>query len=387
MLDADTRRQIIETLSRFVAEELIPAEPTVADEGAVPPRLIEAMAGFGLFGMALPEEWGGLGLTMEEEVEILFILCRASLSFRSVLGINNGVGSFGILKFGTEEQKRRHLPHLASGGRIAAFCLTEPDFGSDAAAIRTRARRGGDHWVLDGTKRFITNAPHAGVFTVIARTDPQSTDHRGLTAFLVERDAPGLSVGPTDRKLGLAGSHTADVILDGCRIPADAILGREGDGFKIAMSALERGRIGIAASAVGMAQRLIDEALAYGMERRTFGKPIVEHQLVQAMLADSEAEAFAARTMVVEAARRHDAGLPCGKEASCCKLFATEMVGRVADRALQIFGGAGYMRDYPIEQLYRDVRVLRIYEGTSQIQQLIIAKHMIRDGASPLRRR
>lgn len=387
MLDADTRRQIAETLSRFVAEELIPAEPIVAEEGAVPRRLIDAMAEFGLFGMALPEEWGGLGLTMEEEVEILFILCRASLSFRSVLGINNGVGSFGILSFGTEEQKRRHLPHLASGERIAAFCLTEPDFGSDAGAVRTRARRDGDSYVLDGTKRFITNAPHAGVFTIIARTDPESADHRGLSAFLVERGMPGLSVGPIDRKLGLAGSHTADVILDECRIPADAMLGQEGDGFKIAMSALERGRIGIAASAVGMAQRLIDEALAYAMERRTFGKPIAEHQLVQAMLADSEAEAFAARTMVIEAARRHDAGLPCGKEASCCKLFATEMVGRIADRALQIFGGAGYMRDYPIEQLYRDVRVLRIYEGTSQIQQLIIAKHMIRDGASPLRRR
>ena len=386
MLDQDTRRQILDELSRFVAEELIPAEPTVAEEGAVPRHLIDAMARLGLFGMALPEEWGGLGLTMEEEVELLFVLCRASLSFRSVLGINNGPGSFGILKFGSEEHRRRHLPALASGERIAAFCLTEPDFGSDAASIRTRARRDGDGYVLDGTKRYITNAPHAGVFTVIARTDPASTDHRGLTAFLIERGTPGLSVGPTDRKLGLAGSHTADVILEGCRVPADARLGEEGEGFKIAMSALERGRIGIAASAVGMAQRLIDEALAYATQRRTFGKPIAEHQLVQAMLADSEAEAFAARSMVVEAARRHDAGLPCGKEASCCKLFATEMVGRVADRALQVFGGAGYMRDYPIEQLYRDVRVLRIYEGTSQIQQLIIAKHMIRDGASPLRR-
>lgn len=385
MLDADTRRQILDTLERFVRDELIPAERELAEQQAVPPRLVRGMAELGLFGMALPQDWGGLGLTMEEEVEVLSVLCRAALSFRSVLGINNGVGSFGILAFGTEEQKQRHLPALASGERIAAFCLTEPDVGSDAAAVRCRARRDGDHWVLDGTKRFITNAPHAGVFTVIARTDPASTDHRGLTAFLVERGTPGLSVGPVDAKMGLAGSHTADVVFDGCRIPADAILGREGEGFRIAMSALERGRIGIAASAVGMAQRLIDEALAYAMERRSFGKPIAEHQLVQAMLADSEAELFAARSMVTEAARRHDRRLPCAKEASCAKLFATEMVGRVADRALQIFGGAGYMRDYPIEQLYRDVRVLRIYEGTSQIQQLIIAKHMIRDGASPLR--
>ena len=386
MLDRETLDQICKMLGRFVAEELIPAEADVAEQNAVPPRLVARMAELGLFGMSLPEEWGGLGLTLEEEVQILFVLCRASLSFRSVLGINNGVGSYGILKHGSEEQKRRHLRRLASGEEIASFCLTEPDVGSDAAAVRTQARRDGDGWVLDGTKRFITNAPHAGVFTVIARSDPESRDHKGLSAFLVERGTPGLSVGPADRKLGLAGSHTADVVFESCRLPADALLGQEGEGFRIAMSALERGRIGIAASAVGMAERLIDEGLAYAQERRTFGKPICEHQLVQAMLADSAAEAFAARSMVVEAARRYDAGEACGKQASCCKLFATEAVGRIADRTLQIFGGAGYMRDYPIEQLYRDVRVLRIYEGTSQIQQLIIAKHMIREGASALRR-
>ncbi|MEX2629417.1 MAG: acyl-CoA dehydrogenase family protein [Tistlia sp.] len=386
MLDRETFGQITETLGRFVAEQLIPAEPAMAEAGAVPPGLIAQMAELGLFGMALPEEWGGLGLTLEEEVELLFILCRASLSFRSVLGINNGVGSYGILRYGSDAQKRRHLPRLASGERIAAFCLTEPDFGSDAASIRTSASRRDGGWVIEGTKRFITNAPEAGVFTVIARSDSGSRDHKGLTAFLVERNTPGLSVGPTDRKLGLAGSHTADVVFSDCRIPEEAILGAEGEGFRIAMSALERGRIGIAASAVGMSLRLIDEALAYAGERRSFGKPIGEHQLVQAMLADSEAEAFAARSMVLEAARRYDAGEPCGKQASCCKLFATEAVGRIADRTLQIFGGAGYMRDYPIEQLYRDVRVLRIYEGTSQIQQLIIARQMMRDGASPLRR-
>ncbi len=386
MLDRETLTQILDTLERFVAEELIPAEPRLDAEGGVPPELVARMAELGLFGMALPEEWGGLGLTLEEEIEVLLVLCRASLSFRSVLGINNGVGSYGILKYGSEDQKRRHLPRLASGEEIAAFCLTEPDVGSDAASVRSRARRDGEAWVLDGSKRYITNAPHAGVFTVIARTDPESRDHKGLSAFLVERDTPGLSVGPTDRKLGLAGSHTADVTFDGCRLPAEAMLGGEGEGFKIAMSALERGRIGIAASAVGMSRRLIDEALAYAGERKTFGKPIAEHQLVQAMLADSEAEAFAARAMVMEAARRYDAGEPCGKQASCCKLFAAEAVGRIADRALQIFGGAGYMRDYPIEQLYRDVRVLRIYEGTSQIQQLIIAKQMLRDGPSALRR-
>jgi acyl-CoA dehydrogenase len=386
MLDRETFDQIAETLTRFVSERLIPAEPALDAAGAVPPELVAQMAELGLFGMALPEEWGGLGLTLEEEVELLFILCRASLSFRSVLGINNGVGSYGILRYGSEAQKQRHLPRLASGEEIASFCLTEPDFGSDAGAIRTRASRTDGGWVLEGAKRYITNAPHAGVFTVIARSDPESRDHKGLTAFLVERETPGLSVGPTDRKLGLAGSHTADVLFEDCRIPEDAILGAEGEGFRIAMSALERGRIGIAASAVGMSLRLIDEALAYAGERRSFGKPIGEHQLVQAMLADSEAEAYAARSLVVEAARRYDAGEPCGKQASCCKLFATEAVGRIADRALQIFGGAGYMRDYPIEQLYRDVRVLRIYEGTSQIQQLIIARQMMRDGASPLRR-
>lgn len=386
MLDSETRQHILDTISRFVRDDLIPAERELAEQEAVPDRLIRKMADLGLFGMALPQDWGGLGLTMEEEVDVLFLLCRASLSFRSVLGINNGVGSFGILNFGTDAQKQRHLPSLASGEQIAAFCLTEPDVGSDAAAVRCRARRDGDHWVLDGTKRFITNAPHADVFTVIARTDPASNDHRGLSAFLIERGTPGLIVGPIDDKMGLVGSHTADVVFDNCRIPASAMLGPEGAGFKIAMSSLERGRIVIATCAVGMAHRLIDEALSYAMQRRTFGKPIAEHQLVQAMLADSQAELFAARSMVETTARRYDSGQSCAMEASCAKLFATEMVGRVADRAMQILGGAGYMREYPVEQLYRDVRVLRIYEGTSQIQQIIIAKHMIRNGASPLRR-
>lgn len=387
MLEQETRQQIRDMLERFVAEELIPAEAEMAANKAVPDHLITKMADMGLFGLSVPSEWGGLGMTLEEEVEVLLILCRASLSFRSVLGINNGVGSYGILVHGSDEQRARHLSRLASGEEIASFCLTEPDFGSDAASIRTRATRDGDSWVLNGTKRYITNAPHAGVFTIIARTDPNSTNHKGLSAFLVERGTPGLEVGATDEKMGLVGSHTADVILSNCRIPAESMLGQEGDGFKIAMSALERGRIGIAASAAGMSRRLIDEAIAYAQTRTTFGKPIADHQLIQAMIADSETEAFAAESMIMESARRYDAGQDCSREASCCKLFATEAVGRIADRTLQIFGGAGYMRDYPIEQLYRDVRVLRIYEGTSQIQQLIIAKNLLKQGASSMRRK
>lgn len=381
-LDAATRREFVEAIEQFVAGRLLPHEVQVEREGKVPPEIVREMAQLGLFGLSIPEQWGGLGLGMEDEVAVLIALCRANLSFRSTIGINNGVGSHGILGYGTDAQRSTYLPQMACGDSIASFCLTEPECGSDAAALRTAARRKDDGWVLNGTKRYITNAPYADVFTVIARTDPDSRDHRGLSAFVVERGAPGLHIGQPDRKMGLAGSHTADVIFEDCHVGAQALLGAEGQGFAIAMSSLNRGRIGIAAAAIGASYRLIEEALGYATQRRAFGSAIAEHQLVQAMLADSETETYAARCMVEQTARDFDRNLPVIKQASCCKLFATETVGKVADRVLQIFGGAGFMGEYPIERIYRDVRVMRIYEGTSQIQQLIIARQMLKQHAA-----
>jgi acyl-CoA dehydrogenase len=382
-LDPETLEQFLDTLDRFVRERLIPHEAQVADDDAIPPPLIQEIRDMGLFGMSIPEEFGGLGLTMAEEVAAAFVLGQTSPVFRSLVGTNNGIGSQGIIIDGTPEQKSAYLPKLATGEMIASFALTEPDAGSDAGSLKTSARRDGDHYVLNGTKRFITNAPHAGLFTVFARTDPASKTSSGVTAFLVEAGTPGLSLGPIDKKMGQKGSHTCDVILDDCRVPASAILGgKEGRGFKTAMKVLDRGRLHISAVCVGASERLIRDSLAYAMDRKQFGGPIAEKQLIQAMLADSKAESYAARCMIEETARRKDAGKNVSTEAACCKMFASEMVGRVADRAVQIHGGAGYIADYGIERFYRDVRLFRIYEGTTQIQQIVIARNMISDAGA-----
>ncbi len=379
-LDQNTLHQLLETASRFVRERLVPLEDEVAENDAIPADIVAEMREMGLFGYALPQEYGGLGLSMEEEVRLAFELGQTSPAFRSAFGTNNGIGGQGLVMDGTDEQKQRYLPRLASGEIVSAFALTEPDAGSDAASLRTSARRDGHNYVLNGTKRYITNAPEAGLFTVFARTDPDSTDARGVSAFLVEADTPGLSLGRPDKKMGQRGAHTCDVIFDDCRVPADALLGGvEGQGFRTAMKTLDRGRIHIGAVSVGVAERLIRDSLRYAMERHQFGKPIAEFQLIQAMLADSKTEAYAARCMVLDAARRRDAGENVSTEAGCCKMFATEMVGRVADRAVQIYGGAGYISDYSAERFYRDVRLFRIYEGTTQIQQLVIARNMIRE--------
>jgi len=378
--DESSFRQLLDTLRRFVAERLVPNEARAAADDRVPPELVSGMRALGLFGLSVPEEFGGLGLTMEEEVLAAFELGRTSPAFRSVFGTNNGIGSQGIIIDGTPEQKRAWLPRLATGELIASFALTEAEAGSDAASLRASARRDGDEYRLNGVKRFITNAPEADIFTLMARTGGEGAG--GISAFIVERRSPGLSVGKPERKMGQQGAHIADVILEDCRVPAANLIGGvEGQGFKTAMKVLDRGRLHIAAVCVGTAERLIADSLRYAMERRQFGKPIAEFQLIQAMLADSRTEAYAARCMVVDAARRKDAGEPIATEASCCKLFASEMVGRVADRAVQIHGGAGYIADYGIERFYRDVRLFRIYEGTSQIQQLVIARNMVR-GAS-----
>lgn len=381
-LDSDTLTDLLGAVERFVRTRLRPIEDQVAHEDHIPDAIVNEMKEMGLFGLSIPQEYGGLGLTMAEEVQVAFRLGHTSPAFRSLIGTNNGIGSQGIIIDGTDEQMRRYLPRLATGELISCFCLTEAEAGSDAGSLRTSARRDGDGYVLNGSKRYITNAPHAGLFTVFARTNEERPDAQGVSAFLVEGGAPGLSLGKTDMKMGQKGTHTCDVIFDDVRVSADAIIGgarRENQGFKTAMRVLDRGRLHISAVCVGVAERLIADSLAYAMDRKQFGQAIAQFQLVQAMLADMRAETFAAKCMVEETARRRDAGLDVSTDAACAKMFASEMVGRVADKAVQIHGGAGYMTEYGIERLYRDVRLFRIYEGTTQIQQLVIARGMIRE--------
>jgi acyl-CoA dehydrogenase len=377
--DPESFKLLIDTIDRFVRERLIPREQEVADTDAIPQDIVDEMRRLGLFGLTIPEQYGGLGLTMEEEVLAAIALTRASPAFRSIMGTNNGIGSLGLVFDGTGAQKQKYLPRLASGELIGSFALTEPGSGSDAGSLTTSAKREGDHYVINGAKRYITNAPQAGIFTVMARTDPRSKDAAGVSAFIVERGTPGLSVGKPDRKMGQRGAHTADVIFENVRVPADNVIGGvEGMGFKTAMKVLDKARIHIAAVSVGAATRILDEALRYAVDRRQFGQSIGEFQLVQAMLADSQAELYAARSMTLDAARKRDDGEPVTMEAACCKLYASEMVGRVADRAVQIHGGAGYMQESAVERFYRDVRLFRLYEGTSQIQQLVIARNMLK---------
>ncbi|MGI1677105.1 MAG: acyl-CoA dehydrogenase family protein [Cellvibrionaceae bacterium] len=380
--DQEFLNQILDTVSRFVRERLVPLEAQVAEDSKIPDDIVQEMKDLGFFGLTIPEEYGGMGLTMEEEVLVAFELGRTSPAFRSLIGTNNGIGSAAIVFDGTEEQKQKYLPLYASGETIGSFCLTEPDVGSDSAAVKTTAERDGDFYILNGTKRYITNASRAGTFTVMARTNQDIKGARGVSSFLVDANLPGITLGAIDKKMGQAGSTTSDVIFENCRVPADALIGgKEGEGFITAMKVLDRGRLHISGVSVGAAERLIEDALKYAMERKQFGKPIAEHQLIQAMLADSKAEAYAARCMVIEAARKRDEGNNISTEASCCKLFATEMVGRVADRAVQIHGGAGYISEYAVERFYRDVRLFRLYEGTSQIQQIVIARNMVRDAS------
>ncbi|KXU82882.1 acyl-CoA dehydrogenase [Caballeronia megalochromosomata] len=378
--DIETMNVLRDNIARFVRERLIPNEERVAESDEIAQDIVADMKAMGLFGLTIPEAYGGLQLTMEEEVIAMFELGRASPAFRSLIGTTVGIGSQGILLDGTEEQKARYLPRLATGEIIASFALTEPEAGSDAASLRTTAIRDGDHYVVNGTKRYITNAPQAGIFTLMARTNPEDKGSGGISAFIVEAGTPGLSFGKRDKKMGQRGAHTCDVIFDNCRVPAANLIGGvEGKGFKTAMKVLDKGRIHIAAICVAVAQRMLDDTVQYAIERKQFGQAIGEFQLVQAMLADSRAELYAARCMVLDAARRRDEGANVSTEASCAKLFASEMCGRVADRAVQIHGGAGYMSEYGIERFYRDVRLFRIFEGTTQVQQLVIARNMLRE--------
>ncbi|MCK9512821.1 MAG: acyl-CoA dehydrogenase family protein [Pigmentiphaga sp.] len=375
----ETLELLIDAVRRFTREVLVPAEPEVQLTHEIPDHVVRGLKELGLFGMTVPQEYGGLGLSMYEEARLVFEVAYAAPAFRSYFGTTNGVGTLGIINEGSEAQKRKYLPKLASGEMLASFCLTEPDAGSDAASLATRAVHDGDHYIINGTKRFITNAIHAGVFTVFARTGTKEQGASGISAFLVDRGTPGMSIGQPYEKMGFAGSHESDVTFDNVRVSASALLGAEGQGFKSAMRSLDHARLHMAAVAVGACERLLDEGVRYAIERKQFGRPIAEFQLIQAMLADSQAEAYAARAMVEKAARDKDAGKKITKEAACCKYFATEAAGRIADRILQVHGGNGYMKEYAIERLYRDVRLLRIYEGTSQILQIIAARELVRE--------
>ncbi len=374
--------QLLDGVRRFVSEELIPNEAQVAAQNDIPTSLVNKMAELGLFGLSIPTNYGGLELTMEEECLVALELGRASPAFRTVVGTNIGIGSQGLIMDGRPDQKDYWLPKLASGEVISSFALTEPDAGSDAGSIRTTAVREGDCYRLNGTKRYITNADKAGLFTLMARTDPETKGSKGVSAFLVPAETPGLSIGAPEQKMGQHGTQVCDVILNNAEIPISALLGtEEGKGFITAMKVLERGRLHISAVCVGIANRLINESTRYSAQRKQFGQAISEFQLVQGMLADMKTEWYAGRSMVIDAAQKKDLGDPVATESSCCKYFCSEMVGRVADNAVQIFGGAGYITDYGIERFYRDVRIFRLYEGTSQIQQLIIARNMLREFA------
>jgi acyl-CoA dehydrogenase len=376
-IDADTFVLFRRTVERFVRERLIPREREIAQLEAPPQDLLDEVRNLGLFGLCYPESYGGLGLDPVQEVEIGFELGRASPAMRNFISIHNGVAGQCLSRAGTPAQKDRFMPRLASGEIIAAFALTEPDSGSDARSIKTRAERNGQGWVLNGQKRFISNASFAGLFTVFAQVR-EGSEKPSISGFLVEAGTKGMSFGSPERKMGQHGAPISDVIFEDCYVADDALLGgKPGIGLDAAMKGLDRGRLFIAACCVGLAYRLIENATDYANGRVQFGVPISRHQLIQALLADSLTEAYAARGMVENAARKAAQGEPISCEASMCKLFATEMVGRVADRAVQVHGGNGYIADYMVEQLYRDVRVLRIYEGTSQIQQVIIAKNLV----------
>lgn len=375
-LDPDIFDALLDGVRRFVAERLRPLEAQVSETDEIPDDLVQDMRDLGLFGLSISEDYGGLGLNMEEEVRIAFELGRTSPAMRSTFGTNVGIGSQGLVMDGNAAQKAKYLPLIASGAIITSFALTEPDVGSDSGSVKTRAELDGDAYVLNGSKRYITNADKADLFTVMARTGGPGP--KGVTAFLVPRDLPGLSVGKPERKMGQQGAHVCDVNFDNVRVPVENRLGAEGDGFKVAMRVLDRGRLHISAVCVGAAERLIADSIAYARDRQQFGKPIAEFQLIQAMIADSVAECKAAKALVLQTAKAKDRGERITEDCACAKLIASEMVGRVADRAVQIFGGAGYIADYGIERFYRDVRLFRIYEGTSEIQRTIIAREALR---------
>jgi acyl-CoA dehydrogenase len=375
--DPEGFARLLAEVRRFVREECVPIEAEVDRDDVIPEPLVERMRSLGLFGHSIPEAYGGAGLTSEELSLVNIEVSQCATAFRARFGGNTGIASESLVVDGTEEQKRLYLPQLASGQLTGCFAITEPEAGSDATAQKTRAVRDGDDYVITGRKCFITNAPLANLFTVFARTDEQAKGARGITAFLIQRGAPGLSTPEAYRKMGQHGSPVGEVVLEGVRVPASAIVGgpaMEGQGFRTAMRALNKQRINLAGLCIGPAIRLVDEMVARAAKRHQFGQPIAEFQLVQQMIAQSNTEVHAARALLLETARKRDDGQDVTMEASMCKLFASEMCGRVADRAVQVFGGQGYINDNVAERFYRDVRLFRLYEGTSQIHLINIAR-------------
>lgn len=379
-MDTETFDAFSQQLRRYVRERLIPAEKQVLETDLIPEDILSEMREMGLFGLTMPEEFGGAGLSLSQYIETIRQLSYAMPCYRSIISINVGMTCSAIVKSGTEEQKAYWLPKLAKG-EIASFGLTEPGSGSDSAAMATTAIRSGNGYVLNGTKRYITNAPFAKVALIMARTNKEALPKNAhVSAFLVPMDAAGISVGKSDKKMGQSGSHIADIIMDDVHISGDALLGgEEGKGFQTAMQSLDNGRLSVAAAATGYARRMLDTAMRYANERKAFGEAIVNFQLIQQMLADSEIEIYAAECMIADACKRADAREPILRKAAATKVFASEMCGRVADRCVQIHGGAGYLAEYEAERFYRDARIYRIYEGTTQILQLQIAKHMLRE--------
>jgi acyl-CoA dehydrogenase len=376
-MDEAELTEVLGAVRTLVRERVVPIEARIDETDEIPDEVRRLAADMGLYGFAIPEQYGGLGLTMHQEARLVMELGYTTPAFRSLFGTNNGIAGHVLMEGGTEEQKKTFLPRLASGDWTASFALTEDEAGSDPAGLRTRAARTADGFAISGSKRYITNAPVADVFMVFARHGEAEKATDDISAFLVPRDAPGLSVGPRDAKMGQHGAWTAEVYLDDVAVPAEALIGGDegrGRGYRTAMRCLAHGRIHIAALCVGLAQRLLEESVSYALQRRQSGHPIAEFQLIQGMIADSQTDLMAGKALVLAAAAQYDAGTDTRLAPSCAKYFASEMVGRVADRAVQIHGGAGYMRGVAVERFYRDARLFRIYEGTSQVQQVVIAK-------------
>jgi acyl-CoA dehydrogenase len=377
-VDDDDFQQILAATREFVRTAVMPREQEILATDQVPDDLRNQAKDMGLFGYAIPQEWGGLGLDITQDVELAMELGYTSLALRSMFGTNNGIAGQVLVGFGTDEQKATWLEALATG-KVASFALTEPGAGSNPAGLRTKAIRDGGDWLIDGDKQYITNAPVADLFVVFARTRPADDDGPGIAVFLVPADAAGVEVGPKDAKMGQEGAWTADVRFADVRVPDTALIGGSEDiGYRAAMTSLARGRIHIAALAVGAAQRALDESVAYAATATQGGTPIGSFQLVQAMLADQQTGVMAGRALVRDAARAWLNDEDRRIAPSAAKVFCTEMAGKVADLAVQIHGGSGYMREVPVERIYRDVRLLRLYEGTSEIQRLIIGSNLVK---------
>jgi len=379
-MDADVFEQFIDQLQRYVRERLIPAERAIIESDRIPDDILAELRDMGLFGLTMPEEYGGAGMNVTQYVRTIHALSYAMPAFRSIISINIGMFCSALKNGGTDAQKAEWLPRVA-GGEIACFGLTEPGSGSDSAGLQTTATRTDKGWVLNGTKRYITNSPFAKVGLIMARTSKENLPKNAhVSAFIVPMDAPGVSIGKSDKKMGQSGSHIADIIMEDVHVGEDALLGGElGKGFVYAMMSLDNGRMSVGAAATAYARRALDSAIRYATERKAFGEPIANFQLIQQMLADSEIEIYAAETMMADVTRRADAGENVLRKAAAFKVFASEMCGRVVDRVVQVYGGAGYLAEYDAERFFRDARIYRIYEGTTQILQLQIAKHMLRE--------